>query len=578
MLLLAAVGALTAAAVVFQLAAALPGVANRHALTYDAARRAMVDVDAADALRRGDWGQLLWDVAGPEQWPTLRLLVAAPAHALSGPARALGVELGVSIAGVGLLVLALSLSAAALAARPFDALGMFAVSCPLLLGNSDLLLHAANGMLEVPQAVFTLGATVAWTRARETGAERPWLLAVLGNALFHLKFQHGLFFSLAVLATEALGPGWRDRLRCVGTALARAARRPWGIVVLALGLGATVLSVGLVQGGGIHWSLLGHPVSLGRPRVVRWAAAASAFGFVSLAFAAERARLRATLPARLRFAWAWLLTPMAVWLLVPFTWRLETLVTSTTFDAGVGSLGFVDRLLFYPRADWAGWFPGPTAWVALALLAGTAAVAATHPGLRARLVPLGAVAGIELAALTLLAGQNLQPRFSVNLAPLVALAAALWIPEVRRPVPRAALAVAAAATVLAGVLPAWTRPSLAGVMARGFETQENGDACREVARALPFARGELVNETHSSRLQLCNLWVKFLARERGDEVLVREHWTAAGPHTVLLLTDGTSPPGPREGWTTLGPEARVGAVEGRLFRVDRSAPARLGPN
>ncbi|MGZ6079739.1 MAG: hypothetical protein ACXWK4_02925, partial [Myxococcaceae bacterium] len=102
-MLLCLLGAATGVLVTLRLAAVLPEVPNRHAFTYDSSRRALVDVDAADALRRQDLGRLLWDVAGPEKWPTLRLLVAAPAHALAGPARALGVELGVSVAFVGLL-------------------------------------------------------------------------------------------------------------------------------------------------------------------------------------------------------------------------------------------------------------------------------------------------------------------------------------------------------------------------------------------------------------------------------------------------------------------------------------------
>ena len=86
LVLLCLLGAATGVLVTVRLQAVLPEVPNRHAFTYDASRRAMVDVDAADALRRGDLGQVLWDVAGPEQWPTLRLLVAAPAHVLAGPA------------------------------------------------------------------------------------------------------------------------------------------------------------------------------------------------------------------------------------------------------------------------------------------------------------------------------------------------------------------------------------------------------------------------------------------------------------------------------------------------------------
>jgi hypothetical protein len=568
MFLPVAVGALTALVVCLVLAAALPQVENRHALTYDASRRAMLDVDAADALRELDLGRLLWDVAGPEQWPTLRLLVAAPAHALAGPARALEVELGVSIAFVGLLVFALALSATVLAADRGEALALFAISCPLVLGNRDLLEHAANGMLEVPEAVFTLGATVAWIHARESGSARPWGLVLLGNALFHVKFQHGLFLAVAVLLTETLGPGGLGRLGAVAGSLLGALRRPWGLVVLGLGLGTTLLAAWLVHTGGVQTVLLDQAVSLGRPRVVRWLAAVTLFGFVSLAFFADRSWLAALLPRRLRFVWAWLLTPMVLWLLVPFTWRLETLVTSTTFDAGTGPIGLVPRLLFYPRAAWSGWFPPEAEWIALALLGLTVFAAFWSPWLRTRLVPIGAVVGVELAALVFLAGRNFQPRLSVNVAPLVALVAALWVPEIRRPWLQAVLTVAASTVLLVAVVPGWRRAPLVAVLERGFESRENGDACREVARALPLRSGELVNETHPSRLQLCNLWVKLLARERGDPVLVRERWKRPGPHTVLLLTDGTQPPGSRTGWTPLGAQATSGVVHGALYRLE----------
>jgi hypothetical protein len=561
-------GVLLGLAVAFRLALVLPEVPNRHALTYDAARRAMVNVDAADALRRLDLARVLWDVAGPEQWPTLRLLFAAPAHAVAGPSRALGVELGVSLAFVALLVLVLALSAAALARRPADSLAMFALAAPLLLGNQDLLEHAANGMLEVPEAVFTLGATVAWIRARESGTARPWALALLGNALFHVKFQHGLFLAVTVLAVEVLGPGGGERLAAIAAALGKALRRPWGVALLATGLAVTVVGLTLVHAGGGRAVLLGQVVTLGRPRVVRWTAATVAFAFVWLALAADRERLAAALPPRLRFAWSWLLVPMVLWLLVPFTWRLETLVTSTTFDSGRGALGLVDRLLFYPRAVLEGWFPPGARWLAVLLLFGTVVAARFSPRVRGQLLPVAAVAGLELAALTVLAGRNLQPRFAVNLAPLVALAAALWVPALHRPSLRALLAGGASLLLLGAVLPVWRGPALAATVARGFESRENGDACREVARALPLSEGELVNETHPSRLQLCNLWVKLLARERGDRMLVRERWTEAGTHTVLLLTDGTEPQGPRSGWTPLGVEAQAGVVHGALYRVE----------
>ena len=250
-----------------------------------------------------------------------------------------------------------------------------------------------------------------------------------------------------------------------------------------------------------------------------------------------------------------------------FTWRLETLIASATFDAGVGALGPLDRLLFYPRAAWHGWFPPGSGWIALGLLACTGVAAVRSPRLRTQLLPIAAVVGVELSVLTLLAGQNLQPRFSANLAPLVALGAALWTEATPQLWTRLTAAIATTVLLVLG-LPVWWDASLASVLSRGFESRENGDACREVARALRLEEGELVNETHPSRLQLCNFWVKALARERGAQVRVREPWIGPEPHTVLLLTDGTQPSGPRNGWTALGPRARQEILEGALYRVE----------
>ncbi|HET9156125.1 MAG TPA: hypothetical protein VFN91_05620 [Myxococcaceae bacterium] len=563
-------GALIALCAVVRLVAVLPQVTNRHALSYDAARRAMVDMDAADAIRRADVARFGWDVAGPEQWPTLRLLLAAPAHVLAGAGRALDVELGVSVTLVGFLVVALALSAAVLATSTTGAVGLFAVSTALLLGNRDLLEHGANGMLEVPEALLTLGATVAWIHARERGVTRPWSLALLGNALFHAKFQQGLFLAGTVVAVEMLGPGWTQRLGAVASALGRSLRTPWVLGILLLGLASTGVSVGMVWAGGAHGIVLGQVVNVGRPRVVHWCMAVTLLGPLLLGFASERTALRAALPPLLRFAWAWLLCPMLLWLLVPFTWRLETLIASAGFDAGVGTLAPLDRLLFYPRAAWGGWFSPGGGWVALALLACTGVAALRSRRLRAQLVPIAAVVGVEVLLLTFLGGRNLQPRFSVNLAPLVALAAALWT-DAAPPAWTAVTATVATTVLLVLGRPTWRDEALISTLSRGFESRQNGDACREVARALPLADGELVNETHPSRLQTCNFWVKALARERGAQVRVREPWIGPEPHTVLLLTDGTQPEGPRNGWTALGPRARQGMVDGALYRVEPGA-------
>ena len=183
------------------------------------------------------------------------------------------------------------------------------------------------------------------------------------------------------------------------------------------------------------------------------------------------------------------------------------------------------------------------------------------------LLPLGALVLFQVTFLTVLGHGNLQPRLIVNLAPLVALAAAAWVPAAPR-VPRVLLGAGAAVLLLWAVLPLWRGPELVATLSRGFESTENGDACREVARALPISRGVLVNETAPERLQTCALWVKLFARERGAQVLIREPWIRPGRHEVLVLEDGTLPAGPRMGLVPLGAEVRSGPVRGQRYRAD----------
>jgi hypothetical protein len=105
-------------------------------------------------------------------------------------------------------------------------------------------------------------------------------------------------------------------------------------------------------------------------------------------------------------------------------------------------------------------------------------------------------------------------------------------------------------------------------LSRGFESTATGDACREVARALPITRGVLVNETGPERLQTCALWVKLFARERRGQVLIREPWTRPGRHEVLVLEDGTLPVGRRIGLVPAGLEVRSGPVRGQRYLAD----------
>lgn len=565
----AVVGLALAAAVGLRLTQVLPLVANRAAPLYDAARRTMDDVDAADALRGSEPWTYAAHLLGRQTWPTFRMALAAPLHVLVGPARATEVEEGLSLVLTAALFLALALCARLYARDPRDTLGVLAIAAPMLLGNRDLFQQAVNGMLEVPEALLTLAAASAWMASRDSGTPRPWATAVTGNLLFHTKFQYGLMFSAAVLGVEALEVGRWRRVPAVTRALLQPMRRP-GFLLLGLAfVVCALLTFRVVARGGLEGqSILGFHYSLRTARVPTWLSALAFFALVQLAVWRSREALRALLGPRMRFFWVWLFTPMAAWLLVPYTWRLEVLVDSVQFDSHqIPSSGLLDRLAFFPRAAWEGWFPPGVGWLALLLLGGTAFAAWRFHFVRRLTLPFAAVAGVELAVLTLINRGNYQPRLTVNLAPLLALAAAAWVPVIARGSLRAGLAVAAAVLLCIGAWSRWQRPALATTLSQGFEATATGEACRDAARAFPVSQAVLVNETSASRVQVCNLWVKLFARERAADVLVRAHGTRTGPHQVLVLTERQEDVGPREGLQPLEDARRFGPIWGRSYRT-----------
>jgi hypothetical protein len=563
-----AAGAGLALAAALRLVAALQQVPNRHAFVWDAARRAVLDVQAADALRRLDPFSFAWWVAGPETWPTLRLTFAAALHALAGPARALAVEHGLSIAVTAGLALALALAVRSVAPRRADALVALALAAGALAGNRLLLVHAANGMLEPLAALCTLGATAAWVVARERDDARPWAVALLGNLLFHVKFQYGLLFAAAVLALEVCDGGARaalDRAGAAGRALLAGLRTRSGAALAAAAVALVAVAAAVKLTGGLEGRVAGVRLVLREVHGPAALAALAAFACVQGALWRARGRLGA-IPERLRWLWAWLVAPMVAWLLVPFTWRLRTLAqTAGSFDSGQAPMGLVQRLAFYPRSALELWASSPSWIVTGALLAASVVAAARSPEVRRRLAPILAVVVVEWLGLTLLTRHNYQPRFAVNLAPLVALAAVAWVPALAwRPV-RLALA-AAAATVLAfQAAPAWRTGSLAATMANGFDPVEAGDTCRAVARAVPASRAVLVNLTPLSHRQGCAMWVEFVARERRAEVDVYAYGPRPGWDEAIVLAGGCDHLPALAGFVPSGPPAEAGPVCGRRY-------------
>jgi len=526
-----------------RLALVLPRVANRYAFGWDSARRAMLDLDAAQALRQLDLRSFFWYVGGPETWPTLRLVFAAPLHALAGAGGIFAVEHGLSIAATAAIAVALALAARAVASSATDALLVFAVGAALLAGNRALLVYAADGMLEPLSALFTLAAAGAWIAARRSGAARPWALALLGNLLFHVKWQHGIFFAGTVLAFEGASVGTAPARRWVAAVLRSLAlgARSWaGSPLLALAALLAILALTVSATGGVEGTYLGAPVALRDVHgPIAWMAL-SLFAFVQLALWRDRSRLASEVPQRLRFLWTWLATPMAAWILVPFTWRLRTLmVTAGGYDSGDTPTGAVRRLLYYPGAVWETWVPPAARPLLLTLLVASALAAWRVPAVRRWLAPIAVLAAMEWLALSVVSHHNYQARFALNLAPLLALASAAWILAVPATWLRALLAAGATLALAAAASPGWRTQALAATMGQGFNPAEHGDACQRMAEAVA-PRAVVINDAPMLYRQGCALWAMVVGRRQG-RIVEFDTRVRPGHEAVFLLSDCARP-------------------------------------
>ncbi len=526
-----------------RLALVLPRVANRYAFGWDSARRAMLDLDAAEALRQLDLRSFFWYVGGPETWPTLRLVLAAPLQVLAGAGGIFAVEHGLSIAATAAIAVALALAARAVASSAMDALLVFAVGAAHLAGNRALLVYAADGMLEPLSALLTLAATGAWIAARRRGTARPWSLALLGNLLFHVKWQHGIFFAGTVLAFEGMSAGTAPARRSVAAVLRSLllGARSWaGSVLLALAALLATIALAVSATGGIEGTYLGARVALRDVHgPIAWLALAL-FTFVQLALWRDRSRLAGEVPQRLRFLWTWLATPMAAWILVPFTWRLRTLmVTAGGYDSGDTPVGSVRRLLYYPGSAWETWVAPGARPLLLVMLVASALAAWRVPAVRRWLAPIATLAAMEWLALSLVSRHNYQARFALNLAPLLALAGAAWIVAVPATWLRALLAVGATIALAAAASPGWRTETLAATMGQGFNPAEHGDACRRMAEAVA-PRSVVINDAPMLYRQGCALWAMVVGRRQGH-IVEFDTRVRPGHEAVFLLSDCARP-------------------------------------
>jgi hypothetical protein len=553
-------------AAVLRLASILPHVANRDAFGWDSARRAVLDMRAGDALRGGHLLDFLWYVAGPETWPTLRLVPASIGHALAGPWRAFGVEHALSILTIGGVVLGVAYAARAVSAGP-GATILTLLSTALLATNGALLTHAANGMLEPLSAALTTAAVAAWIEARSRGADRSWALAVFANLVFHTKWQHGLLMTAAVLLLEWLDPGTStppagaagSTLRALG----REARTRLGAALLAISALLAALAAWIAITGGASIRIGGAPIGLRSVHGPLAYGALAAFLFLERALWRARASLRETVPARLRFAWAWLATPMAAWLLVPSTWRLRTiLVTSGTYDSGEALSGHGARLWFYPDAIWDSWMAPAIRPIGVAFAVATLAVAWHSAPLRRRLAPIAVVAATEWLVLTFGTRHNFQARFLVNLAPILAVGACAWVTAL----PRRWAALAGAAALVAIAVPsveAWSEGRLVATVGQGFDPADHAVACRSVIERLPVERFPLVNHAPLSHRQGCALWATVIARQRGER--------PDGGGAIVVT--GAGDPGPwLPGYRRVGGAIAAGPLRAEIYEAVPRSP------
>ena len=281
----------------------------------------------------------------------------------------------------------------------------------------------------------------------------------------------------------------------------------------------------------------------------------------------------AQLPQRVRFLWVWLLSPMVLWLLIPFTWRLRTLGRISAYDMRPPPEGLLARLRFYPQAAWESWFPTSTRWLLALLLVATLVAAWRSREVRQRLLPhRPPFAHWSSWRCCSSAGATTRSAFFST--------SFLSSHSARRPgcrrstLARFGCALACTATVLLAlpVAPCWSRPALATTLSEGFVDAETGDACRALAEALPITSGVLLNETSLRRRQACAMWVTFAARERGADVDVRAVRPRAQWREALLLTERCDALEAPQSLLAEGPLVQAGPLCGQRFRAEGQPP------
>jgi len=421
---------------------------------WDMAKYGVSGLRLADAARRLAPFGWLAEVNAHDVWPPLFPLAESAAFLAFGPGFRVPELL---VAGLFAAAAAAAFAAGWQVERDAGA-GRAALAgvlvAALWLASPFSQLYATLTMLEVPGALglFAAAALYArWLRLRRLADLRRAALAA--TLLFFVKYNYGLLWMVPMLAHEAwdevgtlraLGRRWR------AAAAGGAWRRPWPLFLLLYAL--AVASIPL--SGGWRFTLAGAEVratSVGNPLYALYLLVLLRLALWPAARRRALARWRA-LPERGRVLGRWIGLPVALWMLPPghlkgFFTFVENRASDLTLAAHVAT---------YPRSFLAAYHAAePLAWAV--------AAAALVPLLRLprlaaprRAIGLALVTGLAAALLH----PYKEPRFLFTVVPLAWIAAAggvaeavdrlAWkLPARWRPWPRAAVALAALALVVA---------------------------------------------------------------------------------------------------------------------------------
>ncbi|MEM8930905.1 MAG: hypothetical protein AAGE94_07010, partial [Acidobacteriota bacterium] len=304
--------------------------------------------------------------------------------------------------------------------RGGDGLGLLAASW--ILVSPELWTFATLGMLEMPGLLLLALAFGSYTRAIGDHGIGWWRATWIATTLlFFCKYNYGLLWIGPLILVEVVrrAGSWRRAITLGRRAAMRVPwRAPWTrFVIVVLGLLAVVRWT-----GGFDTEVLGVPLrmtSAGNPLYGLYLLVLGRLAWQARRDRAAWHRIAATLDPPVRSACVWVAAPIMLWMIVPP--HVKDFVGFV--ENRSSGLGWVDALLFYPRALVSAYAPSPLlGWVVVAV-AFVGIPLAMRGDSRQRLLGL-LVVGTGLAVV---AHPYKLSRFAISWSWLIAMIAALVV-------------------------------------------------------------------------------------------------------------------------------------------------------